>query len=208
MTSPASVTADPAELLQLDAAAQSLLFRDAHTAHSFTDEPVTDEQMRALHDLVRWAPTSMNTQPLRMVLVRSDAARERLLAHMAEGNRAKTAQAPLVAVLAADLDFHEQLATVLPHVPDAKQRFSDDAVREHMARTQAWLQVGYVILGVRALGLAAGPMTGFDSAALDADLLAGTSLRSLVVLNIGHPGPDAHRPRNPRLAFDDAVITL
>ncbi|MFM2077385.1 MAG: hypothetical protein RJA49_1275, partial [Actinomycetota bacterium] len=192
----------------LDVAAQELLFRDAHTAHAFTDQPVTDAEVAAIYDLVKWAPTSMNTQPLRLVLVRSSAARERLLTHMAEGNRAKTAQAPLVAVLAADVDFHEQLHKVVPNLPGAKDRFPDAAAREEFARGQAWLQAGYTILGIRALGLDVGPMTGFDAAGLDADLLAGTALKSIVVVNIGHPGPGAHRPRNPRLEQADVVITL
>ena len=39
------------------AEAQDLLFREAHTANAFTDEPVTDAQMRAVYDLVKWGPT-------------------------------------------------------------------------------------------------------------------------------------------------------
>ena len=88
--------------LQLDEAAQDLLFREARTANAFTDEPVTDEQLEAIYDLVKWAPTSMNTQPLRVVVLRSDEAKARLLPLLAEGNRAKTDAAPAVALLAAD----------------------------------------------------------------------------------------------------------
>src|SRR4051794_2137191 len=102
------------EALSLDPAAQDLLFRDARTANAFTGEPVSDARVRAIYELVKWAPTSMNTQPLRVLLVRSPEARERLVAHMAEGNKAKTASAPLVAVLAADAGFHEHLPRVYP----------------------------------------------------------------------------------------------
>jgi 3-hydroxypropanoate dehydrogenase len=198
--------ADTAGGFAIDAAAQDLLFRSARTANTFSDEPVSDEQIRALYDLVKWGPTSMNTQPLRLVLVRSAEARARLATHLFPGNRAKSAQAPLVAVLAADTAFHDTLPRVFPHLPGARDLFADAAAREQTARNQAWLQVGYVIVGVRALGLAAGPMVGFDAAGLDADLLAGTSLRSLVVLNIGRPGPDAWRARLPRLEYDEAVL--
>lgn len=150
----------------------------------------------------------MNTQPLRIVLIRSEQARERLLKHLAEGNRDKTANAPLVAVLAADTDFHETLPRTFPHFPGAKDVFADETGREAAARFNATLQIGYFLVGVRAAGLAAGPMTGFDAAALDADLLAGTSLKSLVVVNIGKPGENAWFDRLPRLDVDEAVRTL
>src|SRR4029077_6876048 len=106
--------------LALSPDAQDLLFRDARTANSFTDEVVTDEQIAAIYDLIQYAPTALNTRPLRIVLVRQDEARERLLKHMADGNRDKTADAPLVAILAADTDFHENLPRTFPHFPGAK----------------------------------------------------------------------------------------
>jgi 3-hydroxypropanoate dehydrogenase len=188
--------------------AQQLLFTAARTANSFADEPVTDDQVRAIYDLVKWAPTAMNTQPLRVVLVRSPQARERLVAHMAEGNRAKTAAAPLVAILAADTDFHEHLDELLPYVQDPASRFADPAGREKVARFNATLQAGYFLLGVRAAGLAAGPMGGFDAAGVDAEFFAGSALKSLLVVNIGRPGADAWLDRLPRLHHDDVVTEL
>src|SRR5256885_225803 len=95
--------------LALAPEAQDLLFRQARTANTFTDEPVTDEQIEAIYDLVKFGPTSINCQPLRVVLVRSEQARARLVPHMAESNQAKTRQAPLVAILAADTEFHDEL---------------------------------------------------------------------------------------------------
>jgi nitroreductase len=194
--------------LALDPAAQDLLFREARTARSFTDEPVSDAQIAAMYDLVRWAPSSMNIQPLRIVLVRSDQARARLISHLAPGNVAKVESAPLVAVLAADVDFHEHLPTLLPHAPNARDQFTAPDAREQLARTQAWLQAGYVLLGIRALGLAAGPIGGFDAGGVDADLLAGTPLRSILVVNIGRPAEGAWHERLPRLPYDEVVTTL
>ena len=205
MTSP---TADLADRLALDASAQDLLFRHARSANTFTDEPVSDEQVAALYDLIKWGPTAMNTQPLRLVVVRSAEAKARLVGHMFEGNKAKTAQAPLTVVLAYDSDFHEHLPTNFPHKADAKELFGAEEVRHGFAAPQAWLQAGYFILGVRALGLAAGPMAGFDAAGIDADLLVDTTLRSFAVVNVGHPGPDAHFDRLPRHDHAAAVITL
>lgn len=197
--------ADP---FAIDTTAQDVLFRTARTANTFTDEPVSDAQVEALYDLVKWGPTSMNSLPMRVVLMRSPEARERLVGHLAEGNKRKTASAPLVAVLCYDADFHEHLATTFPIFPGAKDLHADPDRRHAFALSQAWLQAGYFIVGVRALGLAAGPMTGFDAPGLDADLLAGTTWRSICVVNIGHPGPDAWFDRLPRLAYDQAVITL
>ena len=196
------------DLLSLTADAQDLLFREARTANAFTDEPVSDETVAAIYDLVKYAPTSMNNQPLRVALIRSESAREQLLKHMAEGNREKTARAPLVAVLAADTEFHENLPRVFPHFPQAKEMFTDSAGREQVARLNATLQVGYFLLGVRAAGLAAGPMTGFDADALDADLFAGRSWKSLVVVNVGHPAENAWFDRLPRLEHDEVVTSL
>jgi 3-hydroxypropanoate dehydrogenase len=195
--------------LVLDPAAQDLLFREARTANTFTDEPVTDEQFQAVYDLIKYAPTSMNQQPLRIVLVRSAEARERLVGHLAEGNQKKTATAPLVAILAADNEFHEELPSQFPHFPQAKDLFfGDRAVREESARINATIQVGYFILGVRAAGLAAGPMTGFDAQGIDKEFFPEGDHSVLVVVNIGKPGKDAWFPRSPRLAYDEVVTTV
>ena len=192
--------------LALSPEAQDLLFRDARTANTFSDEPVTDEQIAAIYDLVKYAPTAMNNQPLRVLLVRQGEARERLLKHMADGNRDKTANAPLVAVLAADTDFHENLSRTFPHFPGAKDLFADDAAREQAAKFNATLQIGYFLIGVRAAGLAAGPMGGFDAAGIDATFFEGTALKSLLVVNIGRPGESAWFDRLPRLEQDEVVL--
>ncbi|MEV8098782.1 malonic semialdehyde reductase [Kitasatospora sp. NPDC085879] len=195
--------------LALDAAAQDLLFREARTANTFADEPVSDEQVRAIYDLVKFGPTAFNQQPLRIVLVRTDEGRERLLQHMAEGNRAKTATAPLVAILAQDNEFHEELPTQLPHFPQAKDMFfSERPVREASATLNGALQAAYFIIGVRAAGLAAGPMTGFDAAGLNKEFFADGDHSVLAVVNIGKPGEDAWFPRAPRLEYDEVVTTV
>lgn len=204
-----TVTAEMNDLLHLDESAQDLLFRQARTANTFSAEPVDDEQLQAIYELVKWAPTSMNIQPLRMTVLRSQEARERLIPHLAAGNRPKTETAPVTVVLAADGDFHENLPQVFPHKPDAKDLFSGDAAARHStAWLNASLQVGYFILGVRAAGLAAGPMTGFDNGGVDAAFFAGTAQRSLVVVNIGKPGENPWFDRLPRLAHEQVVTTL
>ncbi|MFD3993304.1 malonic semialdehyde reductase [Streptomyces sp. NPDC058548] len=194
--------------LALHPAAQDLLFRQARTANTFTTEPVTEDQIRAVYDLVKYAPTAYNQSPLRIVLIRGDEARERLLEHMAEGNRPKTAAAPLVAILAADNEFHHELPTLLPHFPQAKDLlFADRPVREESALLNATLQAAYFILGIRAAGLAAGPMTGFDFPGVRKEFLDDDHT-PLMVVNIGRPGTDPWFPRAPRLTYDDVVTTV
>jgi 3-hydroxypropanoate dehydrogenase len=199
-------TATTALALSVDA--QDLLFRSARTANAFTTEEVTDEQVQAIYDLVQYGPTSMNAQPLRVVLLRSEDAKARLLPHLGEGNRAKTAAAPLVAVLAYDVDFHDHLPTVFPHFPGARDVFAAEEVRHRVGRDNAHLQAGYFLLGVRAAGLAAGPMGGYDAAGLDAELFPDGRTKSVMVVNIGKPGPDAWFDRLPRLAYDQVVTSI
>ncbi|MFD9722431.1 malonic semialdehyde reductase [Streptomyces sp. NPDC059072] len=194
--------------LVLDSAAQDLLFREARTANTFSDEPVTEEQVQAIYDLVKYGPTAFNQTPLRITLVRSPEARERLVKHMAEGNQAKTAAAPLVAILSADNEFHEELPQLLPHFPQAKDAFfSERPVREQSALLNGALQAAYFILGVRAAGLAAGPMTGLDFQGLQKEFLDADHT-PLMVINIGKPGEDAWFPRSPRLEFDQVITTV
>src|SRR5262249_23673043 len=111
-------------------------------------------------------------------------------------------------ILAADVNFHEEMPRVFPHFPGAKDMFAaDGTARETTAKFNAALQVGYFILGVRAAGLAAGPMTGFDAEAINADFFADGEHKVLAVVNIGVPGDEAWRDRLPRLAYDDVVTT-
>lgn len=187
-----------------DAVAQ--LFTEARTANAFTDEPISDDHLRAIFELAKFPPTAANVQPLRVLFVRPGEARERLIPHMKEFNQAKTRSAPMVAVLAADTDFHEFIPRVYPVRPQMKDFLAADPVaREEMARFNATLQIGYFLLAVRAAGLAAGPMGSFDKAGVDREFFDGTTWKSLLVVNIGHPGENAWYPRMPRLGYEDVV---
>ena len=197
------------DLLALDEDAQNLLFREARTANAFTDEPISDEQIEAIFDLVKWAPTAMNSQPLRVVIVRSEEAKARLVPLMAEGNQAKVAAAPAVALLAADIDFHEEMPKLFPHFPGARDMFdADETSRASSAELNAGLQIGYAIIGIRAAGLAAGPMTGMDADAISKEFFPDGRHRVLVAINMGKPADNAWYDRLPRLEQDEVVETL
>ncbi len=192
----------------IDDGAADVLFREARTAYAFDDTPVTDAQLDRLYDLLRFAPTSMNAQPLRITFVRSDEARRRLLPYIAPGNRRKVESAPVTAILAADTDFHEHLPRLLPHAPDAKDRFADDAARVRSAHYNATLQAGYFILAARAVGLDAGPLGGIDKAGIDAEFFAGTALRTILAVNLGRMARGGTHPRSPRLERHEATAVL
>ncbi|MFC3450611.1 malonic semialdehyde reductase [Amycolatopsis speibonae] len=203
-----TTSVEPTEALSLPQDVQDLLFREARTANSFSDEPVTDEQIRAIYELVKWAPTSMNNQPLRALVIRTEEGKKRLSPLMGEGNRAKTDAAPVTVVLAADTEFHENLPRTFPHFPGAKDLFADETSRVEVAKLNALLQVGYFIIGIRAAGLAAGPMTGFDADGIDKEFFADKPWKSLVVINVGKPGDNPWYDRLPRLDFDEVVETV
>jgi 3-hydroxypropanoate dehydrogenase len=189
----------------LNADALDRIFREARSANTFTDEPVPKAKLEEIFELAKFGPTAINAQPLRIVFVRSGEGRERLLKHMNDGNRDKTASAPVAAILAYDIDFHDRLPEVFPHNPDLKHAFGDVERREQMASFNAALQAGYFIIAVRAAGLDAGPMGGFDRVGLDEDFFADSSLRSFLVVNVGHAGEKAWFERLPRLTYDDVV---
>ncbi len=206
MTDTALVDAAPRTLARLDEAGQALLFTEARTANSFAATPVTDAELAEIWDLAKWPPTAANVQPLRVLYVRTAEGRARLAGHMSDGNKAKTASAPAVAVLAVDTQFHEHIPAVLPYKPELKEAFAaNDALRTETGRFSGALQAGYFLLAVRARGLAAGPMGGFDAAALDADFFPGGRWKSVLVVNIGHPGVDPWFGRLPRLDHSEVI---
>jgi 3-hydroxypropanoate dehydrogenase len=124
---------------------------------------------------------------------------------MNEANRSKTATAPVVAILPADFDFHEHIPRIFPPRPELKDAFADTDFRHESARFNALLQTGYFLLAVRAVGLAAGPMLGFDAGGIDEEFFDSTSFRSLLVVNIGHPGESRWFDRLPRLDHDEVI---
>jgi 3-hydroxypropanoate dehydrogenase len=203
-----TTTAGPTSLDTLDDTGRALLFTEARTANAFADVPVTDEELSGIWDLARWSPSMANSQPLRVLFVRTAEGRERLGAHMAEGNRDKTLSAPAVAVLAYDAGFHQHFPTVFPERGEMyRDRFSGmpGEALEAIAKYSAAIQTGVFLLAVRAHGLAAGPMAGFDGPGIDAEFFAGTTWKTHLVVNIGHPGVAPWFDRLPRLDRDTAL---
>lgn len=186
-------------------AALDQLFRTARTQNAFLDKPVEDSQLRALYDLLKWGPTAANSTPARIVFVKSKEAKAKLAPALSEGNLAKTMAAPVTAIIGFDQDFHEKLPYLFPHA-DAKSWFDGPREGRHeSAFRNGSLQGAYLILAARALGLDAGPMSGFDAAKVDEAFFAGTSIKTNFLVNLGYGDPSGVFPRLPRLSFDEAA---
>lgn len=186
-------------------AALDQLFRTARTQNAFQDRPVEDSQLRALYDLLKWGPTAANSTPARFVFVKSAEAKQKLAPALSEGNLAKTLAAPVTVIVGYDEDFHEKLPYLFPHT-DAKSWFDGPREGRHEAAFRnGSLQGAYLMLAARALGLDAGPMSGFDNAKVDAAFFAGTAIKSNFLINLGYGDPSGVFPRLPRLSFDEAA---
>jgi 3-hydroxypropanoate dehydrogenase len=191
---------------RLDDAGRALLFTQARTANTFSHRPVTAEQLREIYKLTKWGPTWANTLPLRIVYVTTPAGKARLLRHLQPGNISKATQAPVSAILVIDSAFHHHIPRLLPFRPEMRESLeADPALRDRIGTGSAWLQAAYFIMAVRAAGLAAGPMGGFDPSGLDAEFFPSGDWHSFLVVNVGYPGDSPWLERLPRLDYEQAV---
>lgn len=180
------------------------VFRTARTFNGYTDEPVTEGDLRAIWDLMKWGPTSANQAPLRILWCVSQEAKEKLAACCSAQNAPKVRRAPVSAILAMDMEFYEKLPQLFPHT-NARAWFvgNDDVIRESAFRNST-LQGAYFIIAARMLGLDTGPMSGFDGDKVDAAFLAGTPYKVNYISTLGHGDPASIFTRLPRLDFDEA----
>jgi len=195
----------------LDDESLDLIFRDAHTPQGFLDTPVTDEKLRQVYDLMKWGPTTMNTQPMRIVFVRSKAAKEKLAPALSPGNLDKTMKTQVTAIIAYDAQFYENLPKTFPNNPKAKDGFLGEgkqASNDRVALRNGTLQGAYFIVAARALGLDCGPMGGFDKAGVDAAFFPEGTIKSNFVCTLGYGDLAGVRPRGPRLDFEEFCSIL
>jgi len=189
----------------LSEAALDQLFRSARTFNAWLPKEVSDQQLHQLYELAKFGPTSANSSPMRVVFVKSQAAKAKLSPFLSEGNRAKTMAAPVTAIVATDHEFYEKLPQLFPHADARSWFFGNQPLIDTTAFRNGTLQGAYVIMAARSIGLDCGPMSGFDNAGVDAAFFAGTTIKSNFLINIGYG--DASRdlfPRSPRLSFDEA----
>lgn len=189
----------------LNQQALNTLFLEARTHNGWSEKPVTDEQLRRIHELMKWGPTSANCSPARIVFVRSPEAKERLLACMNAGNVEKTRTAPVTAIIGMDMEFYELMPKLFPHNPDARSWFAGNPANiEINAMRNSSLQGGYFILAVRAIGLDCAPMTGFNAERINESFFAGTPVKVNLVCSLGYGDASKLYPRGPRLSFEES----
>ena len=180
-----------------------LILRNARSYGDFEDKPVPDELLRAAHDLMKWGPTTANSQPMRVLYLKSRESREKLRPALSPVNAAKTIKAPMVAIVAYDTRFWEHLPR-LYHNPDAINWYNKPPVAEIHGFRNGSLQGAYLILALRAVGLDCGAMSGFDNAKVDAAFFPDGRLKSNFLINIGYGIGTRLPPRNPRLSFEES----
>lgn len=202
---------------RLDDAARDLIFRTARTHNAWLPRPVSDETLREIYEILKWGPTSANSNPARFVFLRTKEAKERLRPALSPGNVEKTMTAPVTVIIAYDLLFYEKLPRLFPHNPGMRDLFaSNPQLVEVTARRNSTLQGAYLMIAARSVGLDAGPMSGFDNAKVDAEFFAGRNcegcdeeyfpegrVKSNFLCNLGYGDPAKLFPRSPRFEFDE-----
>ena len=195
--------------MKIDPAGLDLLFREARSHNKFTDDPISDDTLRQLYELLKFGPTSANSSPARFLFLRTAEAKQRLAPALSSGNLAKTMAAPVTVIVAYDPKFFEHLPKLFPHNPDATSWFtSNDALAATTAFRNGTLQGAYLMLAARALGLDTGGMSGFDNDKVDKEFLADRGWRSNFLVNLGRGDWSGVFDRSPRLDFDEACVML
>ena len=184
--------------------ALDVMFRDGRTHNQFIDKPVPEALLRRLYDGIRWGPTSMNCQPMRVKLFVTHEKRQALSECVYPGNRAKVLGAPVCAVIGMDLDFPATLRQIFPHKTDAQAYYAGKPeLVERTALRNSSMQAAYVVMAARLLGLDCGPMSGFDQAKVDALCWQGTRIETNMLCNLGYGDPSTLFARSPRFTFEE-----
>lgn len=192
----------------IDARAIAQLFTAARTFNSWSERPVEDATLRQIYALAAMGPTTANSNPGRFVFIRTDAGRERLRPHLNPGNVDKTMSAPCCVIVARDTRFFEHMPQLFPD-RDFKSVFEGNpAAAQDAARRSATLQGAYLIMAARALGVDAGPMSGFNAETLDREFFPDGRWQSDFLCNLGYGTTDLLYPRNPRLEFEQACLLI
>lgn len=190
----------------IDAKTLDTLMRSARTHNVFEDKPVSEDQLRQIHAIMKMGPTSQNSQPARVIFVRTREGKEKLKPALSPGNLDKTMAAPVTAIIAYDSRFYEHLPRTFPHNPAAKDNYTGEGKEEHTLRTafrNGTLQGAYFIIAVRAVGLDAGAMSGFNNAIVDQAFFPDGRFKSNFLCNIGYGDHAKLFNQNPRLDFED-----
>jgi 3-hydroxypropanoate dehydrogenase len=191
----------------LDGQSIDKILRKARSHNVWLPKPVTDAELREIHEVMKWGPTSANSQPSRIVFVRTPEGKEKLRPALSAGNTEKTMAAPVTAIVAYDTQFYEHLPRQFPHNPAMVTMFKGEG-REEMAQTTAFrngtLQGAYLMIAARSLGFDCGAMSGFNNAVVDEAFFPDGRFKSNFLCNIGYGDHAKLFNRSPRLSFEEA----
>ena len=189
-------------------AALDQIFLEARSQNGWLDAPVTPDILARLWRMAALGPTSANCSPGRFVFLTTQKAKERLRPHLSRGNTDKTMTAPVVVLAAFDTEFFEKLPQLFPH-GDARSWFTGSPELAHeTAFRNGTLQAAYLLMAARALGLDAGPLSGFDAQGVNAEFFGDGTWKVNFIINLGHGDPAKVWDRLPRLDFADACEVL
>lgn len=193
----------------LDDHALDILFREGRSFSKWQDKDVTEVLLKAVYDLMKFGPTEANSCPARFVFLKSEAAKERLKPHLDAGNVNKVMTSPVTVLIAQDMKFYDQMATLFPHAPGAREWFAgqDEKVKKVALRNSS-LQAAYLMLAARSLGLDCGPMAGFKPEGINQEFFPTGDVQVNFICALGYGDRAALHPRNPRLSFDQACEIL
>jgi 3-hydroxypropanoate dehydrogenase len=180
------------------------LFSSARSQNGWLDKPINNSQIHQLYNLMKFAPTAANTCPARIVFVQSDTAKQQLKKYLDDGNVEKSMTAPIVAIIAYDTEFYEQLPKLFPHTDARSWYVGKDKKIKQVGEMNANLQGAYLIMAARSIGLDCGPIGGFDNISLDKKFFSDGKIKSLFLCSLGYGDETKLFPRSPRLDFDEA----
>ena len=193
----------------LNESALDQIFREARSHNRWSSEEVSDETLKAVVDLMKWGATSANCWPMRLVFVKSDAAKTRLKPSIGEFNVEKVLTAPAVAIIAYDTKFYDRIPEFFPHNPGAREWFApDEKLAAETAFRNGTLQGAYLMIAARALGLDCGPMSGFENDGVDAEFFADGQFKSNFICGLGVGTTELLFDRSPRPEFDTIAEIL
>ncbi len=185
------------------------LFVKARSHYNWQEKDIDEKILRDLYDLVKNCPTSANSEPMRIIFLKSKDAKERIREHLSEGNIEKTMTAPVVAIIAYDTKFFDHLPKLFPHNPGMKKVLSNPPSKaETTAFRNSTLQGGYFMLAARALGLDVGPMSGFDNKGIDNEFFSDGRFKSNFLCNLGYGDNSKLLDRLPRFEFSEVCKIL
>ena len=192
----------------LDQNALDTLFINARSHNGWLDTNISNEKIHQIYELMKYGPTAANNSPARITFIKSDAAKQKLKAHLDEGNVEKSMAAPAIAIISYDIEFYEKLPFLFPHTDARSWYAGNDEKIKSAGEMNATLQGAYFMMAARSVGLDCGPMGGFNNETLDQEFFTDGKTKSIFLCAIGHGDNSKIFPRSPRLSFDEACNIL